>query len=69
MFWSAIQSLLLHTVVVVSQPTAPVNEILAIKDLAELVLRDFGAIGMSVIVTVSSVLQGQKMHTSHDGNK
>lgn len=33
--------------VVVSQPTAPVNEILAIKDLAELVLRDFGAIGVS----------------------
>lgn len=55
--------------VVVSPPTALVNEILDIKELAELVLRDFGAIGMSVIVTVSSVLQGQKMHTSHDGNK
>lgn len=55
--------------VVVSPPTALVNEILDIKELAELVLRDFGAIGMSVIVTVSSVLQGQKMHTSHNGNK
>lgn len=48
--------------VVVRQPTAPVNEILAIKDLAELFLRDFCAIGLSIIV--SSVLQGQKIHLS-----
>lgn len=50
--------------VVVRQPTAPVNEILAIKDLAELFLRDFCAIGLSIIVIVSSVLQGQKIHLS-----
>lgn len=35
---------------------APVSAIIAIKNLAELFLRDFCACGMSVVVTVSSAL-------------